>query len=235
MTAPGTQRHPRPRRRLGIALGLVALAVLLATFVARVAVPEAVMLVHGLRALGGAGVVPGEDPARGEDAPPGALPGEGTELSREGPTVPDDARAAVVDEVIDGDTLRVRISEPGGEGPPTRAVRVRLLNIDAPELHRPRRGQDCGAAAAATRVERLAPPGSRVHLVADEEDRDAHGRLLRGVWNERGTFVNAEVVRAGWAEVVLVEPNDRFHDELLELAAVAREENRGAWAVCGDS
>lgn len=200
-----------PRRRLAVAAGLALVALALALVVP----PVLGGLVDGLRALGGAGV----DGSAGDGPLPDGVPG--------------DARTAVVDRILDGDTLQVTIAQPGTASEPERTARVRLVGVDAPELDHPDRGEDCGASEAADVVEALTPPGSTVHLVADVEDRDRYDRALRGVWNAGGRFVNAELVRAGWAEVVLVEPNDRFHGRLRELEATARAERRGAWGACG--
>jgi micrococcal nuclease len=144
--------------------------------------------------------------------------------------VPADAVPATVERVVDGDTLRVRL--PSAPAASATSVPVRLLNIDAPELDHPTRGRDCGAAEATDVMERLVPSGTVVWLVADVEDRDRHDRPLRAVFADDGTFVNAEVVRRGWAEVVLVGPNDRFFEALLPLEEAARGEGRGAWTAC---
>ena len=204
-----------PRHRLALAAGLAVVGLLLAVGTAWVFTPALAGLFDGLRALGGAGV---------DELPPA----EGVP-----PEVPAASQAAVVDRVVDGDTVRVTVDEAGGPIAPTDSIRIRLLNVDAPELDHPDRGEDCGAAEATAFVEALTPPGSTVYLVPDVEDRDRYGRPLRGVWNEEGRFVNAELVLAGWAEVVLFEPNDRFHGELLGLEVQARSEGRGAWASCG--
>jgi hypothetical protein len=61
--------------------------------------------------------------------------------------VPADAIAAIVERIVDGDTLRV-IAPPGGADstlPDGGSVRVRLLNLDAPELARD--GQPAGCLA----------------------------------------------------------------------------------------
>jgi micrococcal nuclease len=220
--------EPSRRPRGALVVALVAVGLVLATVASLVLAPVVAGVVDGLRVLGGAGVDVAE--------PAGPRRGPGTEVDRE-PTgawpVPADAQPAVVDRIVDGDTLRVRVAQPGGPIPPTDSVRVRLLNVDTPELDHPQRGEDCGAREATDYLEALAPAGSRVHLVADVEDRDRYDRPLRGVWTEDGRFVNAELVRAGWAEVVLFEPNDRFHAPLLELEVAARDEGRGAWGVCG--
>ena len=206
---------PAPRRRLAVTIAVVLGGLVLALAAALVLSPALVGLADGLRALGGAGV----------DTPDEAV-------ERRAERVPADAQAAVVDRVVDGDTIRVTVEEPGGAIAATDSVRVRLLNVDAPELDHPDRGEDCGATEATAFVEALVPPGSTVHLAADVEDRDVYDRPLRGVWNEHGVFVNGELVLAGWAEVVLFPPNDRFHARLLPLETQARAESRGAWAVC---
>jgi micrococcal nuclease len=199
-------------------VGLLLLGVVLVAVVAGRAIQE---LALGLHVLGGAGVERTLDDGVGD-----------LDAATPPPGVPAAAQAAVVDRVVDGDTIRVRVEEVGGPIGPTDSVRVRLLNIDAPELDHPDRGEDCGAVEATALVERLTPPGSSVWLVSDVEDRDHYDRPLRAVFTAEGTFVNAEVVRRGWAEVVLFEPNDRFHDRLLPIEVAAREEQRGAWRVC---
>lgn len=180
---------------------------------------------QGLRALGGTGA---------SDPPPSAdALDNGPDTGTAPPEVPDGAQPAEVDRVVDGDTIRVRVEETRGAIAPTDSVRVRLLNVDAPELDHPERGRDCGALEATEFVERLTPPGTTVWLVADVEDRDRYDRPLRGVFTERGVFVNAELVRAGWAEAVLFPPNDRFHPWMVDLEQDAQDQRRGAWAVCG--
>jgi micrococcal nuclease len=181
----------------------------------------------GLYVLGG-GAQSSQDlsePLDGERSP-GRLPDEPPD------GVPAPAQAAVVDRIVDGDTLRVTVEEPGGAIGPTDSVRVRLLTVDAPELDHPDRGRDCGAVEATDLLEELTPPGSVVWLVADVEDRDRFDRPLRGVFTDDGTFTNEELVRAGWAEVVLFEPNDRFHEDLLVVEEQARRAGLGAWSAC---
>jgi micrococcal nuclease len=215
-------------RRVRSAVLVLCLALVTVT-VALLGARAVVDVGQGLRVLGGEGAAEqhrgSADPPQGptDDVGPVAPPGE----------VPDGAQRAVVDRVVDGDTIRVRVDEPGGPIPPTDSVRVRLLNVDAPELDHPRRDRDCGARQAAAFVEELTPPGTVVWLVADVEDRDRYDRPLRAVFNHEGRFVNAELARAGWAEAVLFEPNDRFHQRMVDLEAQARSHHRGAWAACG--
>ena len=140
--------------------------------------------------------------------------------------VPADAEPAIVDRVVDGDTVRV-IAEPGGTIADGGSIRVRLLNIDAPELARDGRPAQCLADVAATRLATLLPATSLVWLAADREERDQYDRPLRGLWTDDGVFVNEVLAEEGLAEAVLFPPNDRFH------AAIVAAERRAAAAGVG--
>lgn len=142
--------------------------------------------------------------------------------------IPDDAEAAIVDRVVDGDTLRV-IAEPGGSIPEGGSIRIRLLNIDTPELARDGRDAECGALEATEHLETLVSSGELVWLVADREDRDRFDRPLRGVWTDDGVFLNERLAEEGFAEVVLFPPNDRFHSRIEVAVQRAQAADRGIW------
>jgi micrococcal nuclease len=136
-------------------------------------------------------------------------------------TVPEDAEPATVARVVDGDTIRIR-DGAGDE-------RVRLLNVDAPELDHPDHGRECGARSATRLVAQLLPPGATVWLAGDREDRDRFDRVLRYAWTVDGVDVQAALVEAGLAEVLVVPPNDRFAAPLRPLEASARDGAIGVW------
>ena len=76
--------------------------------------------------------------------------------------------------------------------------------------------------------------GERVRLVRDVDKRDRFGRLLAYVYRERdGLFVNAELVRGGYATVATFPPNVAHEDEFRRLARRARLSGRGLWGKCG--
>lgn len=131
-----------------------------------------------------------------------------------------DATLATVTHVVDGDTIRV---EHAGQ---VRAVR--LLNIDAPETDGPYTEAECLGAEAADLLRDLLPVGTEVRLEGDVEPRDRYGRDLAGVYVD-DVLVNAAVARQGLAVPVLVEPNDRFHDEVVAAHAEARDARRGLY------
>ena len=126
--------------------------------------------------------------------------------------------------VVDGDTIRVRL--PGGE------EAVRYIGVDTPESVKPGAPVECFARSASAFNRRLVE-GERVRLVADVEPRDRYGRRLAYVYRARdGLFVNAELVRRGYATPLSVPPNVRHAGELRRLAAGAREAGRGLWSRC---
>lgn len=122
--------------------------------------------------------------------------------------------------VVDGDTIRVAL--PGGEEP------VRYIGIDTPEGYRP--PVECFARAA-TRANRDLVAGRRVRLVYDVERRDRYGRLLAYVYTG-DVFVNAELVKRGFAKAYPVRPNVAHRDRFRALEAVARASGRGRWSHC---
>ena len=129
--------------------------------------------------------------------------------------------AAVVEYVNDGDTLRTSDGR-----------RVRLVQIDAPELH-----GDCFGKAALSALRRLAPPGSHISLVRDPalDAKDRYGRLLRYVFvGERN--VNLALVREGAASPYFFrKQRGRYAGALLDAVDAARVARRGYWGACPDA
>jgi micrococcal nuclease len=73
--------------------------------------------------------------------------------------------------------------------------------------------------------------GKNVILVKDVSETDRFDRLLRYVNLEDGTFVNAELVSLGYAQVATFPPDVRHVSLFLTLQREAREAGRGLWGV----
>lgn len=117
---------------------------------------------------------------------------------------------------MDGDTLHVTVDGV--------RVKVRLLNVDAPETTWGK--DDCLGAEATDAMEQLAPPGTDVVLVYDEERLDRYERTLAGVYLTDGRLLNAELARRGLAWPVTYQPNVRFRP--LVDAAWEQARRKGA-------
>jgi micrococcal nuclease len=147
-------------------------------------------------------------------------------------TEPGGWEEAVVERVVDGDTLVVTITSRT-DGPAAGSValgehRVRLIGIDTPESADPRRPVECfgkeAAAAAAALLE-----GQRVRMVADVEESDRYDRLLRYVYLG-AEMANARLVVNGYATAYTYPPNVRHSDLFVQLEREARENDRGLWS-----
>jgi micrococcal nuclease len=126
--------------------------------------------------------------------------------------------SAIVASVGDGDSIRT-----------TAGKRVRLLQIDAPELH-----GDCFGKAALSALRQLTPKGTPVTLVRDPalDQTDRYGRLLRYVI-VHGTNVNVALVRGGTASPYFFRnERGRYADALLAAVRKARAEKLGYWGAC---
>jgi micrococcal nuclease len=130
--------------------------------------------------------------------------------------------ARVVD-VLDGDTVLVRLRDGSTDI-------VRLLGVDTPETHHPTRPVECfGPEAAAYTARRLA--GRVVRLEGDIESRDLYGRRLAYVVLA-GRLFNEELLREGYARLLVLAPNRRHGLDLLDAELAARRAGRGLWRDC---
>jgi micrococcal nuclease len=126
--------------------------------------------------------------------------------------------------VIDGDTIAVRLDG--------RTERVRYIGIDTPESVKPGTPVQCFAKRASAANAALVA-GRSVRLVGDAEQRDRYGRVLAYVYREPdGAFVNAQLVREGYARTLTIAPNVAHARELADLARAARQAHRGLWNAC---
>ncbi len=129
---------------------------------------------------------------------------------------------ARVTRVVDGDTIEVRL---GGE-----TEDVRYIGVDTPESVKPDTPVECYALRASHYNEALVDHET-VRLVFDAERRDVYGRLLAYVYlGDR--FVNADLVRRGYATTLTIPPNDRFAALFDRLQDEAANAGRGLWDAC---
>jgi micrococcal nuclease len=151
--------------------------------------------------------------------------GFGRELLRDGDSGAGGGRASgVVTRVVDGDTVHVRIA---GDDEP-----VRYIGVDTPETVKPHAPVQCFGKAASAYNHRLVE-GRPVRLRFDAERRDRYGRLLAYVYRVRdGLFVNAALVRRGYATTLRIPPNVAHAGELAALERRARDGRRGLWRAC---
>ncbi len=126
-----------------------------------------------------------------------------------------------VKRVVDGDTFIVENGTKNGD-------KVRLIGVDAPETRNTARkkigfyGEESKVFLTKLLINK------RVRLVQDVGKRDRYGRILAYVYLGK-TFVNAELVKKGYAQAYTVPPNVKYAELFVELEREARNQGRGLW------
>jgi len=136
-----------------------------------------------------------------------------------------------VKRVVDGDTFELSDGQ-----------KVRLLGIDTPEVYESNKMERDAELSRQdkTTIMKLGNlacdyvkgfvEGKYVRLERDHmnEDKDKYGRLLRYVYLENGTCVNAKIIADGYAQVYDKFPISKL-EEFRELQRDARENKLGLW------
>jgi len=145
-------------------------------------------------------------------------------LSREPSSVKREAPPIYrVVEVIDGDTIKVDIGE--------KIVTVRLIGIDTPEIANPHNPQNDYFGPEAAQYAKQLLENQLVYLIPDpmQSNRDKYDRLLRYVFLEDGTLINAKLVAEGYAYNYIYEPF-QFMKQFDYLEKQAKEKQLGLWS-----
>lgn len=131
---------------------------------------------------------------------------------------------AVVTEVVDGDTIRVRLGEE--------EETVRLLLVDTPETHHPEEPvEPWGPEAEAFAKEQLL--GKKVQLEIGKDSRGKYDRLLAYVY-VNGEMFNEMLLKEGLARVAYIyPPNLKYVDEFRDIESEAQRDDRNIWSVEG--
>ena len=129
----------------------------------------------------------------------------------------------IVTQLVDGDTLDVAVDG--------RTVRIRMLDIDAPEITAPDAADQCLGREASAHLRSLVPAGTTVRLEFDREHPDSSVPTPAGVFAGDGTLVNAEMVRAGLAIPASMVEHERFHPPVLAARNEAAAGGRGLFSA----
>jgi len=127
---------------------------------------------------------------------------------------------------VDGDTVRVRITNPPEEL--SIVETIRLLGVDTPETVHPNQiVQFFGKEASDFTQRELL--GRNVYLAFDWDLRDRYGRLLAYIYTGPGLCYNTKLISEGYGYAYLTYPF-HFMDEFHALEQEARLKGRGLWA-----
>jgi micrococcal nuclease len=115
--------------------------------------------------------------------------------------------------VINGNTIEL-----------TNQMQVQYIGIDVPDIGE--LGAQDAKEANKTLVE-----GKKIKLEYDTQKRDKYGRVLAYVYLEKSIFVNAELIKQGYAQIITSPPNIKHAKLFQTLQKQAQEEKRGLWGI----
>lgn len=121
--------------------------------------------------------------------------------------------------VIDGDTVELKNGE-----------RLRYNDIDTPETVHPSKPIECYGPEASAKNEELVE-GKIILVELGNPRKDKYGRLLGYVYVD-DVFVNAELVKGGYAEVNSYGNPGSKIDELINIERDAKRQSVGLWDSC---
>jgi len=121
-----------------------------------------------------------------------------------------------VKRVIDGDTIVLENGE-----------HIRLIGVDAPELHHPRKPVQYFAKEAMEFTTRRSL-GRKISLEYDWQRKDKYGRTLAYIYLPDGTCLNEELIKQGYGHAYTRFPF-KYLDSYREAEKAARENSKGLW------
>ena len=121
--------------------------------------------------------------------------------------------------VIDGDTVELKNGE-----------RLRYNDIDTPETVHPSKPVECYGPQASAKNKELVE-GEIILVELGNPEKDRYGRLLGYVYID-DLFVNAELVRGGYAEVNSYGNLGSKLSNLLDIEKNAKKSMNGLWGAC---
>lgn len=129
-----------------------------------------------------------------------------------------------VTKIIDGDTLK--ISNNGQE------LTIRLVGIDTPETVAPGKEVECYGPQASDMLSQLiADSPVRIEHDSIQPELDRYGRTLAYLYTQDGTFINAQMIKLGFARAYT--KADSLHlPYFIQLENEARAKLLGLWSHC---
>lgn len=138
-----------------------------------------------------------------------------------GPDMPEEAVSARVEEVVDGDTLKLeapiaRLDTSGG--------RAQLIGVDAPDP------EDPGGKAAIRFADRTLE-GHKVYVQVGSTPEDDGRRVLVHIWRSSDQSFNEEMLAAGYA-THRAGDNSELKESLSTAQTAAKQQGAGLWHKC---
>ncbi len=135
----------------------------------------------------------------------------------------------LVARIVDGDTFYLKNSTDNAD-----LEKIRLIGVDAPETRNVWGKRKHPFGDSSKRFLENLIEGKFVYLEYDISQKDRYGRTLAYVFRKDDSlFVNAELIKQGYAVIMTVPPNVKYSEYFLNLQRDARLNRRGIWLSYG--
>lgn len=127
-----------------------------------------------------------------------------------------------ISKFVDGDTFWV-LNEKGQK------EKIRLIGINTPEARRTGRTEVEYYGKEASDYVKKILIGKMVRLELDVQRYDRYKRTLAYVYLDDDTFLNALLVKEGYARAATFPPNVKYAEYFVKLEREARTQKKGMW------
>lgn len=125
-------------------------------------------------------------------------------------------------EVVDGDTIKVKIGD--------KVETIRLIGLNTPETKNPRKPVECYGKEASERAKKLLNEKT-VSLERDEsqQNRDKYNQLPRYAWIDGKILFNLVMIAEGYAYEYTYRDPYKYQKAFKEAQEQAEKEEKGLW------
>lgn len=126
--------------------------------------------------------------------------------------------------VPDGDTIHTE-----------KSFKLRLLHINAPELNPTNEKPAEPLAKASLNKLKQLTTDPTIYWIYDKQTRDRYKRELVLLFNQKGQFINYQLVASGLAQTLVVPPNQAYWQCIQYAEKTASKAKKGIWANIEES
>ena len=136
--------------------------------------------------------------------------------------------------ILDGDTIKLHINNKN--------TKIRLIGIDAFETTKSNKAykqayqnqfdlDEVIQKGKETKefLRELLNNKTEFFLEYDEDKKDVYGRILAYVWTSNTQMINMQIICSGYADILTIDPNDKYADKFETCLESAKQKNLGIW------
>jgi micrococcal nuclease len=136
-----------------------------------------------------------------------------------------DKQPAIVERVVDGDTVEVRYQD-------NKLAKVRLIGVNTPESKNTfRKRKEPFGVEAKEFTKHTLYKGREVYIELDKDQTDMYGRTLAYLWLDNETMYNRLLIEEGLARVYTWMPNNKYESDFIDAETRAFEQKKGIWSI----